>query len=189
MKISIKKSFLISAVVVLFVISGYVTFFLIIKHKNEQVSLFSQEIELYTNRENSIRNADKIAEDFKEDIEKLNSYFLTEDNVVSFIETIEDFGQKSDVEIKIGSVDVAQPNSKKSTDSTLTLRVDAKGSWSSVLTFMEYIENTTYSIDLNKVALSSVSSVVPFFGTKDVSISKDTSQWNASFELSVFTIQ
>lgn len=192
MKRSINTSFAVSILVALLFVAGYVMFFVVIKHTNEEVSLLTHEVDIYAAREAMLRDTDKLAGDLKEDIQKLGTYFLTKDDVVSFIETVEQAGVTSGVDLTIGSVDVIPQvlteGQLEDTHETLTLRVDAVGSWSGIFTFLEYIQHMPYNIQINRVSVSKVSSVVPFFGGKE-DVGQKVPQWNSSFEIQVRTIQ
>lgn len=192
MKRSINTSFVLSILIALLFVAGYVMFFVVIKHTNEDVSMLAHEVDIYAAREAMLRNTDKLAEDLKEDIEKLGTYFLTKDDVVSFIETVEQAGATSDVDLTIGSVAVIPQTpvegQSENAYETLTLRVDAVGSWSNILTFLEYVQHMPYKLQMDRVSVSKVSSVIPFFGGKEGAVEK-TPQWNSSFEIQVRTIQ
>ncbi|MFO0718645.1 MAG: hypothetical protein U0522_01280 [Candidatus Paceibacterota bacterium] len=206
MKLSTKQTLILVILLVFFVLGGYYFLFVLIKNKNEKVSLFSQEIDLYLERESMRRTTEKTAEELSEKIQKLESYFLHKDEVVPFIESIEDAGGKSGVDVSIASVGVTgAPQIVESTgvgsgvvdekkDEMLALRLDVKGSWGNVMNFVSYIENLPYKVSVDRVLFHKNSSVDMFFtaGEKNTaSIGQKSSipAWSATIEMSVLTLK
>lgn len=95
--------------------------------------------------------------------ERLKSYFLDRDDVVSFVEAIEALGPKSGAGIKISSL------------SLTGARVEAEGSWSSVMRALKLSETLPYGTIVSNVRLSTS-------GTGD-----KAPIWSLSYDLSVMT--
>lgn len=208
----IQRTLLVMIVIVIVALGGYYVLFHIIKQTNEKTSELAKEIEQYTEQAEVLRSADKVADALQEDIEKINSYFLGKEQVVSFIETVESAGEKSGVTVTISSVGVggaggvivasgqkpapkptaqlATTSTQSLTPETLSLRADVRGSWSGVLQFMSYMENVPYKLSLNRVSVGRVSTVASFFKPSQLSTEDepDGPVWTASFEINVLTL-
>lgn len=207
MNLSTKQTLLIVLFLVLAVLGGYYFLFDMIKAKNKQVSLFYQEIDLYSQRESMRRTTEKTAEELSEKIQKLDSYFLHKDDVVPFIESIEKAGKKSGVEASIVSVGVSgAPEMVESSGTSsggvvqdknsevLALRLDVKGTWSDVLSFVSYIENLPYKVSIGGVVFHRNSSVPLFFNTENNSSAQGLEKnnaivWTATMEMKVLTLK
>lgn len=204
MKLSTKQTLIVVILLVVLVLGGYYFLFALIKSKNEKVSLFSQEIDLYLERESMRRTTEKTAEELSEKIQKLDSYFLHKDEVVPFIESIESAGSKSGVVVNIASVGVIGPQIVESAsvggsadgkkDETLELRLDARGSWGNVVNFVSYIENLPYKVSVERAVFHRGSSVSTFFGAGENSAvsaggKSIAPEWSVTIEMSVLTLK
>ncbi len=201
MNLSTRQILISVSVLLVLVLGGYYFLFLTIKSKNEKVSSFSQEIDLYSEREALRRTTEKTADELSEKIKKLDSYFIHKDEVVPFIENIENAGGESGVSVSIVSVGVdalsqvgggSSDNIPLDKSEKLILRLDAKGSWGNVVNFISYLENLPYKISINRVALHKNSSVQPFFSAGEAPIKKSdnpTADWSSTIEMSVLTLK
>jgi hypothetical protein len=195
MTLSVKQILILVSVLFLLVLGGYYYIFYIIKNKNEKISTFSQEIELYSQRESLRKATEKTADDLSEKITKLESYFLHKDELVPFIEKIEDSGKRMNVSVSIISVnlDESLKGAQAKNGERFVLRLNTKGSWSNVVKFVSYLENLPYKIFVSRVSFIKDSALKPFFITEDgpkaVSFENDTaSTWSANIEMSVLTL-
>jgi hypothetical protein len=191
---------------------GYFFLFTNIRGKNQNASLLSQEIDTYAESRSLREKSDKAVEEQREQIEKVDSYFLHKSEVVPFIEMIEDAGRKSGVQVLISNVGVegavgiasdgtggagagagsgaGEVATAEKKDQTLTLRLDAKGSWSNVTRFVSYVENLPYKVSIERVDLNRSSSVAQFFATsEDKKSSLGTPSWNVAVDMNVLTLQ
>ncbi len=198
---STKQTLITVLILVLIAIGGYYFLFDVIKSKNKKASLFSQEIELYSQRHSARLAKEKTAEELKEKIEKLESYFLHKDDIVPFIENIESVGKKSGADVSIVSVGVvgtpqavqAGGTNQDKKDEVLSLRLDVRGKWDGVMNFVSYVENLPYKVSLDRVLFYKNSSIPLFFDTQNPSVNEstgsNTSEWTATIEMSVLTLK
>lgn len=196
MKLSTKQTLLVVLLLLLFVMVGYYFLFDLIKSKNQKVSIFSQEIDLYLERESMRRTTEKTAEELSEKIQKLDSYFLHKDEVVPFIESIENAGGKSGVVVDIVSVDVTNDptvNNSDRKDEMMDLRLSVKGSWGNVINFISYVENLPYKVDVSNVVFRRDSAIAPFFGVGEAAskVGGDSGvpEWSAAIQMGVLTLK
>lgn len=180
-----KQIFILSIVVLLITVGGYYFFFSIIENKNKNISFLSQEIDTYAQNESVRTQSNKVAEEQKDKIEKIDLYLLHKNEVVPFIETVEGAGKKTGAVVKIGTVNVGS-------DSVLAIRLEARGSWNNINRFLSYLENLPYKISLSKVDLNRASSVSQFYANSEVGVNKiiaGAPVWNATVEMSVLILQ
>ncbi len=189
MKFSTKKILILVSVLVLIFLSGYAFLFFGIKWKNEKSFVLSQEIDEYVIRESTLKSNDKTAQDLASQINLLGPYFVKEADVVSFIEIIEDAGKKNDAVVTIGTIGVVVGGDESVKQQTLSLRFDAKGSWSNLRNLISYLENLPYKITFEKVSLNAEFSPVPFFKDPEIEgVEKsDLQTWGGVFEINVVT--
>lgn len=81
--------------------------------------------------------------------EALKTFIVTESTVVDVIETLESLGARTGVSVNISSL---------SSDETGVLgrvrgRVETRGTWSAVLTYMRAVESLPYKISISNISL------------------------------------
>ncbi len=205
MTLSNKHILLLAIFILLFALGGYYFLFSVIESKNENAFLLSQEIDTYAQSESTRTQSDGVVEEQKDKIAEVGLYFLHKNEVVPFIEMVEDSGRKTGVVVTIGTVGVGLGDGVGE-NAMLKMRFEARGSWSNVNRFISYIENLPYKVALSKVDVTSASSVSQFFanagasgsasaGASDVGKKTATAKtvvapvWNATIEMSVLTLQ
>lgn len=115
----------------------------------------------------------KIYVDTESSRARLHAFFISEEEVVSFVEAIEALGPKSGAKISLSDLSVAAGTAKNLKWSRAHVTVD--GTWSSVMRALELSETLPYDIEISGVRLSSSSS------------SKDQS-WDLSYDLAAAII-
>ncbi len=188
MTLSTKQTLILIIILVLIVLGGYYFLFSTIKHTNEKASLFSQEIDLYAQREATLKNTQKMAEELNTQMEKLGSYFLHTNDTVPFIELVEGAGVKTGVNVTIGSISPVVTADSTVKGEMIALRLEARGSWSNIYNFILYMENLPYKVSLEKVNVSRSSSVPFYFAQNGTAVSA-VPEWSATIEMNVLTIK
>ncbi|MSR73361.1 hypothetical protein EXS61_02040 [Candidatus Parcubacteria bacterium] len=205
MTLSNKHTSLLAIFILLLALGGYYFLFSVIKSKNENAFLLSQEIDTYAQSESTRTQSDRVVEEQKDKIAEIGLYFLHKNEVVPFIETVENSGRKTGVEVTIVTVDVGVGEGE---NAMLTMRFEARGSWNNVNRFISYIENLPYKVSLSKVDVTRASSVSQFFASAGTGagasvgaggsagdVGKKTATavvapvWNVTIEMSVLTLQ
>jgi len=94
----------------------------------------------------------KTAVNIKEDSEKINTFFVKQDDVVGFLDKIESLGMTTGTQVLIQSV----TDKKIATSTTLiSIGVNAQGSYSNVHYFIRMLEELPYQTEIQNVNLSS----------------------------------
>jgi hypothetical protein len=152
-----------------------------IRSMNEEISLLKSDIDNETRRINEERDLKIALADTSKDREMLNGYFVREDQIVPFVESIESVGTKFGVKVKI--VSISDGGDVKNTEESLDLKINFNGSWSSVMNFLEYLENLPYKSHIDNVVFSifESSSDQKTEGKGGVSL------WNVSLGIKVLT--
>lgn len=122
---------------------------------------------------------------------KVNSYFIKRDNVVSFIENIEQEARSLKIEIFIRSVDEAKYSDNENENKEfINLQIETRGSWADTLRFVSYLERLPYKISLNNVELAKIETELEKNQNKN--IKSDTPGhyiWRGRFEFSALKIK
>lgn len=112
---------------------------------------------------------------------ELSTFFVADDQKVSFIEAIESFGNSTGAKVVLSGIvadDLA--TNKPGTLGKVSLHVDATGSWASVMRVLKLAETLPYKTSVGGVR-------VDYSGTSD---SKDPAKiWRISFVLDTASIR
>ncbi len=173
-----KKIFLLLLIINIILITLFYLLFLYVKIQNIKASDMENEIR------NEIRKQESrsiMQEDLEKAIEsgdKLNNFFVKKEDIVGFIEIIEDsvtnFGLKS--EVKSVSTESNDTLNKVNAE-YLRVKIDVTGSWENILSFIKFLENYPLKINIEKIFLTK-------FSDYDVE-DKIMPQWLVSFDFTV----
>jgi len=106
---------------------------------------------------------------------ELNTFYISSDNIVSFITAIEALGPQSGSTLSITSIDAdSLTNAATGTIGSAHAHVTAHGSWGSVIRLLNLVEDMPYIVFVNHVRLDSVSVN-----------QKSANSWNESFDLQI----
>jgi len=148
------RNMLIVAAVLNAIVFGIFLFtFFTIKAKNERISSLTNETEQYLERDTMLRSIQGVLADTKDDLSLINSYFVSQDGAVDFIETVESVGRQSGIAVSIGSVSVqGGEEESQSVGEMLKLGVKTEGSWKNSIYFLELVESIPFKTHLEKAS-------------------------------------
>lgn len=111
--------------------------------------------EIETNNKNRENENALIEIGKKSEIERKNlpSYFITEDKILDFIDSVEDIERISSTTMNLSSI------SKDESSDHIKVNVEIKGEWSNVRRGLSLLENLPYSINIDNMNLSNTSEV------------------------------
>lgn len=155
-------------------VTSYTLLFLEIKEKTREASLIVSELDLEAQRDVRLRSIQNIIKDTEQQREQLNVYFVKDDAVVAFIETIESLGDKSGAEVEVTSVNIEERNSEGSSSQFLRLTFSATGAWDEVFYLFSLVELLPYKMEVKRASFESRKS-----GTIKSNV------WNGSFSIAV----
>lgn len=181
---NIKKRFFLTLVLMISIWLIALTVFFIIKRNLDKTEKLRQEIELRSSRKDEIKSlADQIVS-LDPKIKTVESFVLgnNEEELVKFIETLEEMSEYSKVELKIDSIEVSKIDDKNLSESfeNLNFELEVKGSWQEVIHFINLIDNLPYHIKANEALLDIADVII-----EEESDSVEEIVWNGKFEFSV----
>ncbi len=126
-----------------------------IRSKNELSSKLVNDIDLGEQKDSRLSSLRKIVADTKEVREKLQTFLLSPDQTVGFIESIETLGKNSGLTIKTSDV-----STLPTADSfpLLQLKVETSGSWENTVYFLKRLEDQPYNIQIKDMSLTQTTS-------------------------------
>lgn len=151
--------------------------------KNGNVAEIAGETEIQKEQNIENRALRSILLNTREDRERIDAHVLKDDDVVVFIETIENLGPQSGVAVITSSVNVDDSSGNASTTTGyLKLKLNAQGTWENILHFVSLIENLPNKISVERFS-SSISSVNAEVKTKG------PQTWQSAIELKVLKLK
>jgi Tfp pilus assembly protein PilO len=93
----------------------------------------------------------------KEQRDRLNSFIVSKDKIVDFIEEVEKIGTQTSTDIEFSNpVTKEIVKGKKIEDNftTMTARIDVEGTWPNMMRALTLIENLPYSLSLNNIRIN-----------------------------------
>lgn len=111
----------------------------------------------------------------------LQNFFVHSDKVVNFIEVIESLSDQSKSTVTIFSIDADNlDNAPVGKEGSIKMKINAKGSWVSVMRALSLTEVLPYKVSINNVRLNAINE-----NSKSV---KDQKMWDLNFDLQVAMI-
>lgn len=155
-----KKTFIFITILVVVIAVVYTMFFTSIKTKNENISLVINDIDISIERETKLKSVKSLIEDIKDDREKLDTYFVDDDEVIDFIENIETLAENMGVGVEVLSVDISDDENntpeQNRISELLLLSLRVEGLWSDLFHFISIVEGLPFKIDVSKVNIDAV---------------------------------
>ncbi len=146
-----KRSIIFSALVFLVNISAVlICFYLYIEIKKEKISLYEIVKESMVLEKEAQANkllASQIPE-IKESEQKIDLIFLKKEEIISFIETLENLGKKTSVSVKLSSVRVGEGKEEKP-----SLSLELEGEFKQIFNYLLLMENLPYQIIIDDLDL------------------------------------
>jgi len=167
--------------VFLAVLFAYGYFFLAVKAENQNISRLSNDIALEEKKQTETELIKTNLSHTEDERTKLNSYFVTSDHVVDFLNYLETLGTNSQTAVEITTVNLADSKDAKPAatgasapaapanaeqDQTaaapapaqpkqqnLSVELKASGTFASVYQFLLLLENVPYDVRIDKVSM------------------------------------
>jgi len=114
------------------------------------------------------------------DWNKLQSYFVSTEKIVEFIENVENFRNVTGATTTLSGLDADKLDpSKPGSTGVLRARVNAEGSWSMVMKTLELAEALPYKMSMKDLRLTKINSAANGSGAAG------SSHWEIGFDISV----
>lgn len=95
----------------------------------------------------------KMVEDTKSSRNKLSSYFVSKESIISFIEELESLSRQANVVLSIDTP-TEEKEAPQSKQVSLRFNIKTSGSWGDTMYFIRLVENLPYKIFTDRVFLS-----------------------------------
>lgn len=153
MKSFFQKTFsIVIASITIIVLGAWGYFLYVVRANQNEIVALSQTIVNEKDKSGRLASVRALAINIEEDIKKLDDVFIASDDVASFVELLETEADASNVSISIGSINV--DDKVKSSVQPLVVRIEAEGSWGSILSYVTRLEHLPKTIQINKVILT-----------------------------------
>ena len=173
-----KQTLIFIAIISIASMVSYVVFFKKVEKKNEAVFFVTKEADAAVQKEIKLRSVKELIKDTEMDRSKLDTYFVSDDKIVDFIEDVENLGLLTDSYVEVISVNVSSDRgSKDSLSELLNIDFEVKGGWREIFHFVTLLEKMPFKIDVSRVNLEVV---------YDNTTKKDiTGVWKGFFSIAV----
>lgn len=115
----------------------------------------------------------------KEERGRIRSFFIGEEKAVTFIESLESIEKKSGSEMTIASIESDKPKEDGAVIGSVKARVEANGSWVSIMKTLKLAETLPYEINISKVRLDS----------SGLGTASSKKEWRISFNIEASSIK
>lgn len=190
-----KRNTVALALIALTLAGLYWVLFLNIKWIQQDMSVLLSQVETDLKRDETFRSIELILKDSQEDLATLESYFVSENGVVGFIESLETLAAENAIKVTIDFLGVEDSDGslppEKDIKETLRLRLTTEGGWAGTMQFLGLLETVPTKINLDRASLiytptsESALSFTPPKGAKPSL--KQT--WRGSFDFTVFKLK
>lgn len=150
------KFLLISGLLSVAFVAGYYMLNDQIKKKNREAAMIISGIDSALLIDQQLRGVQNLIRDTESDREKLNSYFVSREGIVDFLEVIEGLEQYTGAEVSIKTIGENDTGEFENIEQ-LELNLTAEGSWEAVYHFFVLLESLPYRIDMSRVQFNNIS--------------------------------
>ncbi|MCR4330343.1 MAG: hypothetical protein NUV49_00420 [Patescibacteria group bacterium] len=147
--------------------------FSFLKEKSKEMAMIAGEIQAYEQSGEKLTSMRHLVDETRHEREKIDSLFVSGDDIVGFIGRIESLGRHAGVSLELKSVDVT-----KDDEGVLSLRFSTKGDWEGTLYFLALMESMPLRIETESVNLRNI---------KQVEQGKMTTFWSGDFKISLLS--
>jgi len=148
----IRNIFIFSVIFSVFVISVYAFVFFMIRSGNMKISELRSDITTVLGREHQLRSSRDIVLDTELSRAELDSYLISKDGVVDFLESIESFADTARVPVEVRSVEI-EPIPSSAAVHNLSVIIAVEGRWEDVFYFLDLLESQPLSISTSRMNL------------------------------------
>lgn len=176
--------FLLTLSVFLVGVIGYGIYY--IANKNRETSGLEATIEADSKNSVLIQSIKSIENKSGNDLESLDNLALSKEDLVSFIENLENTAKSMGLNVKIASVSVEAPKDDSS-PSKIHLKIDTSGKWAGTLQFIHALENLPYRAIINSSEISTDKIEVNPEELSNASSTQVKIIWKSSSEIALYS--
>ena len=134
-------------------LAGYLYLTHLISLTSERTEIISKETEVLLEKERELISLNRLIENTKKDRANIETIFVKKENIVQFLDFLEELGKGSHTTLKINSIDTVSDKDKKD---TIKLALESSGSFREIYAFILLIENSPYDMIFDKLYLQNV---------------------------------
>lgn len=120
-----------------------------ISGKTKKVSELNLKLAALESEQKSVLGLKKFLEETKEDKDKINKAFLSEEEIVKFIEELEKLSREENVEIKIQSAFISEKREENP-----VFNFELNGNFENIFRIAALTENLPYQLEIEEVGLA-----------------------------------
>jgi len=147
-----KSLFITLSVFVIFAGAFYFSVLGFVKEKDDALLQLGKDLSFEIQKEKRLKSIGRLITNISEERETIDSYFVSPDGVVVFIEELESIAGISGVTLTINTVSVEE-GVGASQQETLRVEYETLGAWKNTYHFLSLIEKAPYNIELRRVFL------------------------------------
>jgi Tfp pilus assembly protein PilO len=151
---------------------GYVWMFMAVRAELTQASLVAEEVQILAKKNAYTNTVRKVVRDTEALRSELDSYFVNEEDLVTFLNDLENLGDNAGAVVTVQSVQTGKRISKDASIEELRLALKADGSLENVFHLLSLIEAFPKAISLDKVRLTRRQTEGSWQGTFDVTVAR-----------------
>ena len=146
-----------AAVGVVVMLCAYVFIFIEIRHKNNQVSILQNQLDIEIRKDERLRTVKQLLADLDADISRLDTHFVSSESVVDFLEQLESLGALARTRVNVNSVNVVSQTDPSLPYEKLKIDFFSEGSWASVLQVVSLLETLPVGVSIERLQLERLS--------------------------------
>lgn len=124
-----------------------------VKIKNEEASVVSEELNDYLSKEGTVNLLKALVKKTSEDRIKLDSYFVSRDNIPEFTKEIEALGKMSGTDVTIKGL--------QANGNVLMIEISSEGNFRNTLQLVSLIESLPFKVEVTKAYLDVTEVEIP----------------------------
>ncbi len=150
----------------------YMWLFIKVNDTIREVAIVSESAQLLSAQNAYTQTIRKIVRDTSSERDKINSYFVTDEGLVSFLENIEGLGTRAGVSLEVQSVSVGDSIDKDGLVSQLRLSLESEGTIKEIYYILSLLEAYPKALSVRRVQMNQRSDTLAWVGTFDIEVIK-----------------
>lgn len=144
---------IITTIGVLILFGVYATFFILIKNKNNEISTLQNQVDIEVRKDGRLHSIKQLITDLDKDLKQIDTYFVSSDGVVDFLESLETLGSIADVSVRVNSVSVDETIDDSLPYEVLKIEFVSRGTWGSIVQLISLLETLSLGITIDRMQL------------------------------------
>ncbi len=134
-------------------LGAYSTLFIVIKNKNNHISALKNQVDLEIRKDQRLNSVKQLMSDLNIELKKIDTYFISKNGVVNFLEKLESLGSVSNTYISVNSVSVNENKNNNLPYEFLRVEFSSRGSWNSIVKLISLVETLHFGVTIERIQL------------------------------------